>query len=241
MNFYSNQIQGSEHLNCCNNMFQSLLLRAAILAICFHSILASQVADIDKRKAKSESIRVPVATRVAARIVPTISAKVNDLMVNLNTSTGVTKIAAPAAAVVVINTKNTVLILARDADSSYSAFSGLNGYGIPYQVLLVPVGGAKLPALNSSATVGNFGAIVVLSEVSYEDSKSGDFNSALTAAQWATLYQYQVSFGVRMVRLDALPGDEFGTSALGACCDDGVEQLISITDTSSFPTAGLNT
>jgi hypothetical protein len=222
-------------------MFQNILLRGAILALCCRSIFASEVADIDKRKPKPESIRVPVATRVAARIVPTIAAKINDLMVNLNTSTSVTKIAAPAAAVSVKNTKNTVLILARDADSSYSAFSGLNGYGILYQVVLVPAAGAKLPALNSSATVGNYGAIVVLSEVSYENSKTGNFDSALTAAQWAALYQYQVSFGVRMVRLDALPGDEFGTSALGACCDDGVEQLISISDSSAFPTAGLKT
>jgi hypothetical protein len=220
-------------------MFSYLLFRSAILALCFRFIFASQVADIEKRKHKSESIRIPVATRVAAPIVPTVSAKINDMMVKLNTSTSVEKIAAPAAAVTVSNTKNTVLILVRDADSSYSAFSGLNGYGIPYELLIVPAAGTKLPVLNSSATVGNYGAIVVMSEVSYTNSKSGSFQSALSAAQWATLYQYQVSFGVRMVRLDALPGTEFGTSALGSCCDDGVEQLISISDSSSFPTAGL--
>jgi hypothetical protein len=29
------------------------------------------------------------------------------------------------------------------------------------------------------------------------------YQSALNATQWAALYQYQLSFGVRMVRLDS--------------------------------------
>ncbi|EHL02098.1 hypothetical protein M7I_1877 [Glarea lozoyensis 74030] len=225
-------------------MISSTFFRGAILSLGFSSIATSQEIGII-HVTRSELIQIPVATRVPIPIVPTISAKINNIEFKLNTSTGYDRLivapAAPAAAVTVRNTKNTVLIFARDADSSYSAFSGLNGYGIPYQVVNVPVGGAKLPVLNSSATVGNYGAIVVLSEVSYENSKTGTFDSALTTAQWASLYQYQVSFGIRMVRLDALPGSEFGTSALGACCDNGVEQLLTITDSSAFPTSGLKT
>ena len=218
----------------------SYLFRGITAVLCCCTVVFAQEIHVT-RITLSELLPLPTATRVVARLVPTIAARINDITINLNTSTSVEKILAPAAAVTVKNTKNTVLILVRDTESAYSAYSGLNGYGIPYQVLNVPAGGTKLPVLNSTADSGNFGAIVVLSEVSYENSRTGSFDSALTASQWQSLYQYQVSFGVRMVRLDALPGTEFGTSALGACCDDGVEQLISITDSSAFPTAGLNT
>ncbi|KAG9996660.1 hypothetical protein KCU78_g17344, partial [Aureobasidium melanogenum] len=63
---------------------------------------------------------------------------------------------------------NTILVFARDQASSYSATSGLNGYGIPYQLQLVPQAGITLPTLNSSATQGNYGGIIILSEVSYD-------------------------------------------------------------------------
>lgn len=94
---------------------------------------------------------------------------------------------------------STVLIFARDSVSAYSAYSGLNAYAIPYEVVVVPQDGIDLPVLNSTATTGNYGAIVVLSEVSYDYGGTEGFQSALDASQWATLYQYQVSFGVRCV------------------------------------------
>lgn len=135
---------------------------------------------------------------------------------------------------------STVLVFARDSASAYSAYSGLNGYAIPYQVVVVPQNGIDLPVLNSTATQGNYGAIVILSEVSYDYGDAG-FTSALDDSQWAALYQYQVSFGVRMVRLDIAPSAETGSAPLGGCCDDGVEQYLNITDTTAFPTAGLKT
>lgn len=98
--------------------------------------------------------------------------------------------------------QNTILIFARDTTSAYSAYSGFNAYGIPYQVVIVPQAGITLPALNSSSTQGNYGGIVVLSEVSY--SYNGSWESAITTAQWQQLYNYQTSFGVRMVRLVSL-------------------------------------
>lgn len=89
------------------------------------------------------------------------------------------------------------MVLARDSVSAYSAYSGLNAYAIPYEVVVVPQDGIDLPVLNSTATAGNYGAIVVLSEVSYDYGGDLDFQSALNASQWTTLYQYQVNFGVR--------------------------------------------
>jgi hypothetical protein len=103
---------------------------------------------------------------------------------------------------------STVLVFARDTASSVSATLGLQAYGIPFQVVIVPKAGITLPALNSSSTEGNYGGIIVVSEVGY-DYSSG-WSSAITTAQWEKLYAYQVAFGVRMVRLDVYPSEDFG-------------------------------
>lgn len=107
-----------------------------------------------------------------------------------------------------ITVSNTVLVFARNSASAAVATSGLQGYGIPYQTVIVPQSGAPLPVLNSTATAGNYGGFIVLSEVSYQYSTG--FLSALTTSQWNTLYNYQSAFGVRMVRLDVFPTADFG-------------------------------
>ncbi|KAK3987294.1 hypothetical protein QBC44DRAFT_127769 [Cladorrhinum sp. PSN332] len=141
-----------------------------------------------------------------------------------------------------LSVANTILIFARDDGSATSATSGLQGYGIPYQVVIVPQAGITLPSLTSSATAGNYGGIIVLSEVAY--SYTSGWASAITAAQWQTIYDYQTTFGVRLVRLDAFPSTDLGvtTAIAGAgCCNTGVEQSISISSTSQFPTANIKT
>lgn len=135
-----------------------------------------------------------------------------------------------------------ILVFARDSASAYSATSGLSGHGIPFELILVPSAGVALPVLNSTTTDGNYGGIIVLGEVAYEGAAG--FASALTAAQWQQMFDYQTAFGVRMVRLDVYPGPNFGTTtaiAGGGCCDAGVEQLVSISNSTSFATAGLVT
>jgi hypothetical protein len=157
-----------------------------------------------------------------------------------------------------LSMSNTILVFARDTASSYSLTSGFNGYGIPYQLVLVPQSGVTLPVLNSSFTQGNYGGFVVLSEVSYD--YGNNWSSALTPVQWQQLYDYQTTFGARMVRLDVYPGPGSGkypvaqdnnpltsgsgttTAISGAgCCDSGVEQLVSISNATGFPTANLKT
>jgi hypothetical protein len=115
--------------------------------------------------------------------------------------------ASLATAATTVN--NTILVLARDTASGYSASSGLKGYGIPFELIIVPQAGITLPTLNGSATAGNYGGIVILSDVIYNYPTTG-YASALTAAQWTSLFTYQTSFGVRMVRLDVYPATEFG-------------------------------
>lgn len=109
---------------------------------------------------------------------------------------------------------STILVLAPQGDASYSATSGFDAYGIPYQLVSVPQAGVALPTLNSTANAGNYGGILILSDVSYD--YSGDYHSALTTDQYAALYAYQVAFGVRMVRLDTYPDSTSGTAAVAS-------------------------
>ncbi|RSL99580.1 hypothetical protein CEP52_009643 [Fusarium oligoseptatum] len=115
-----------------------------------------------------------------------------------------------------------------------------DGYGIPFEKVLVPQTGFELPTLNSSSSKGNYGGIVVVDSVSYEYSDG--WRSAISTEQWEKIYEYQINFKVRLVRINEYPGPNFGTTASGAgCCAEGVDQLISLTDTSDFPTANLKT
>lgn len=143
---------------------------------------------------------------------------------------------SPVVSATDVDTK--ILVIARDDAAADGASHGLNGYGIPYTTLLVPKEGTTLPQLNSS-TGGNFGGIVVESQVSYDYGGSTGFQSALTEDQWDKLYSYQLEYGVRMVQYGVYPGPDFGATAGDSCCDEGVEQLISFSDTSDFPSSGL--
>ncbi|PYI29701.1 hypothetical protein BP00DRAFT_448137 [Aspergillus indologenus CBS 114.80] len=149
-------------------------------------------------------------------------------------------VSASVAAVSAGSVAANILVIARDTASANVASSGLNAYGIPFTTLVVPQAGVSLPALNTT-TGGNFGGIVVASEVSYDYGTAG-FQSALTTDQWNQLYAYQLAYGVRMVQYDVYPGPNYGASAVGGgCCDTGVEQLVSFSDISDFPTSGLKT
>lgn len=139
-----------------------------------------------------------------------------------------------------LDVADTILVLARDQASANSATSGLQGYGIPFETIIVPQEGITLPALNSTAEKGNYGGFITVSELSYEYSSG--WASAITSEQWQQMYDYQLTFGARMVRIDAWPQSDFGTDVAipwDGCCDSGVEQLVKLTDDSSFPTANI--
>jgi hypothetical protein len=221
-------------------MLTKLFLKAALLTLFVSSAVAAPKVSPTPKKEKAPTATGQAVKQPAPKH-PAVQATVNGVTVLANTSTNTIAASVAAAAVVGTSLKSTVLIFARDTASAYSAYSGLNGYGIPYQVVVVPQAGITLPALTSSATAGNYGAIIILSEVSYDYGGTIGFASALTAAQFTTLYKYQVDFGVRMVRLDVFPTADFGTTALGGCCNTGVEQLVYISNAATFPTAGLKT
>jgi len=133
--------------------------------------------------------------------------------------------------------QSTILVLARNSADSYTCTAGLNAHGIPYQAVIVPSSGIVLPTLNSSATQGLYGGIIINGEVSYE--YSGGWASALTSDQFTQLYNYQAAFGVRMIRLNVYPGSTVGTNPLGGCCGTGVEQLVSITNATGLSSANI--
>lgn len=109
----------------------------------------------------------------------------------------------------------TILVLGRTSADAEMAAAGLKGYGIAYEAVAVPQAGIELPSLNSSSDHGNYGGVVLLSEVSYEFEDG--WRSAITGEQFQALFKYQVDFGVRMVRLDVYPSSEFGKFYIYIC------------------------
>jgi hypothetical protein len=101
-----------------------------------------------------------------------------------------------------------ILVLARDDYTATQATSGLQAYGIPYEKVVVPKAGVVLPTLNSTASDGNYGGIILVNEVAY--SYDSGWGSAITAEQWQQIYDYQTAFAVRLVRIDAYPSSKFG-------------------------------
>jgi hypothetical protein len=165
------------------------------------------------------------------------------------TSEGAATSAAPANTTVPVvpaqaaNVDSKVLVLVRAGDNPYSVVSGLQGYGIPYEISEVSKTGYQLPALNSSKSQGNYGGIISLSELAFEYD-GGVWNSGISNDQYSTIYAYQIAFGVRFVRIDAYPQPAFGTSPADqgvGCCGNDVEQLISLTNSTGFETANIKT
>ncbi|KAF4946024.1 hypothetical protein FGADI_11528 [Fusarium gaditjirri] len=140
-----------------------------------------------------------------------------------------------------ITVDSTILILGKNDYACDSAAFGLQGYGIPYDKVLVPMEGFVLPTLNSTSHKGNYGGIITVDSASYEYPTG--WASAITSDMWYKIYEYQLHFKVRLVRINEYPGPQYGVTTAGSgCCSDadGVDpQLISLTDTSDFPSANL--
>ena len=105
--------------------------------------------------------------------------------------------------------------------------------------------GTSLPVMEATTggkSIGNYGLIVIIGLVTYDYGGTIGWASAITAAQWNTLYAYQLKYGVRMVHLDGYPGSFNGTTIAAngpnGCCTSE-EQSVSLTSTTFIPTAGL--
>ena len=220
-------------------MFTSRL-RYCVLALTLCQVSVYGAVHCNHKRSFAENVALyHQSLYVAPEPVPLVEHSAEGNLTFQANTTNVIQVEATAEGLTGTTISSTALVIARDKASAYSAYSGLNDRGIPYQILLVPSSGANLPALNDNSTHGNYGLIVVLSEVSYNRGGTVGYQSALTASQWQTLYNYQVQFGVRMVRLDSTPSADTGTTNLGGCCVG--DQLVYISDASAFPQAGLRT
>jgi len=220
-------------------MFSSRL-RYCVFALALCQVSVYGAVHCNHKRSFAESVALNhQSLYVAPEPVPLVEHSAEGNLTFQANTTNVIEVSATAEGLTGTTISSTALVIARDKASAYSAYSGLNDRGIPYQILIVPSSGANLPALSANSTYGNYGLIVVLSEVSYNKGGTIGYQSALTASQWQTLYNYQVQFGVRMVRLDSTPSADTGTTNLGGCCTG--EQLVYISDSSAFPQAGLKT
>lgn len=139
-----------------------------------------------------------------------------------------------------LSSNSTTLIIATTVDNADKASYILNGYGVGFEVLLVPKDGVALPMLKTTDG-GNYGLVVILSEAVY--IANGTSTTAMTPAQWSELYDYQRIFKVRMVLLDVIPGPKYGTAkAAAGCCDlPSYQNLTVVSDVQDreFPNAGI--
>jgi hypothetical protein len=134
-----------------------------------------------------------------------------------------------------VTVNSTILVIARDANASYTGTSVLAGYGIPYQVVNAALPGGGFPQLNSTPDAGNFGGIVAVSAREYKGGD--DWKTALNEKQWQELYRYQEAFGVRMVRLNAWPSTDLGVQVVGDAVKSDLP--VAITNAKDFATANL--
>lgn len=142
----------------------------------------------------------------------------------------------PFSSSLVLN--STALIIAKsDADATQASYL-LNGYGLGFVVQTIPESGATLTVLNNTDG-GNFGLLVVLSEVQYTNSTTNKTSNALTDEQWETLYDYQKTFKVRMVHMNVVPGPSFGTTIASVGSDNQNATVVADVAEKWFPTAGL--
>lgn len=180
-----------------------------------------------------------MAGTASAAIIPRDASGITVTSSNV-TASGNTTASGNSTASGITKMDNKVLILARDTDGANSASAGLSAYGIPFEPCLIPKEGAAIPTLNTTPTEGKYSGIIVIDALAYDYGADG-WRSAVTDGQWNTLWEYQANFKVRMVRINEFPNPAFGAGLAGpgGCCDAGVEQLISFTNTTLFPTANL--
>jgi hypothetical protein len=144
-----------------------------------------------------------------------------------------------------LGVRQTILCIVPTGDQWVASFAnictlGLEGLGIPYEVLTFPQAGTELPTLEQDG-YGNYAGIVTLKELAYEYNEPGrtGWLSALTDTQWTALYDYQVKYGVRMARLDVFPTTQFGTTVRAPGGSSATGQLWSFTDLSGFESSGI--
>jgi hypothetical protein len=114
-------------------------------------------------------------------------------------------------------------LLVISAEGTEPVFAGitsiLNQIGVPYDTLIARQTALTPQTLSDGLGAGRYqGILLTTGNLAYE-AAPGVYESALTAAQWQTLWQYQADFRVRQVTLYTYPGgapDNYGLNVIAA-------------------------
>lgn len=129
----------------------------------------------------------------------------------------------PAPAKAETPTSIDMKLLVISADGSEPVFAGiksiLNQIGVPYDTLIATATPLTAQTLSDGVGAGRYqGILLATGNLGYEASP-GVYQSALTAAQWQMLWQYEADFRVRQVTLNTYPGgapDNYGLTLYSA-------------------------
>jgi hypothetical protein len=113
-----------------------------------------------------------------------------------------------------------LLIAADGRETDYPALRAvLDQIGIPYDTLLATGTALTSSTLWDGVSRGYYqGIVLTTGNLTYFDSATGQWRSALTDAEWATLWDYERRFGVRQVTsytYPAGPPDSYGLNLVG--------------------------
>ncbi|KAJ3341915.1 hypothetical protein HDU93_003736 [Gonapodya sp. JEL0774] len=137
-------------------------------------------------------------------------------------------------AVVTVRVGHRVLILTNDNGGQDAPEHTFNGYEIPWDTISVPQTGysGNIPLFNADGSPKYALILLTSSSLAYYNSASGLYESALTAAQWSYIEDYERAYSIRRIVLNDYPTPSEGTLALG-----GTSEVQAITIAPEF--AGL--
>lgn len=139
-------------------------------------------------------------------------------------------------------------LLVISADGNEPVFAGiksiLNQIGVPYDTLIAKEAPLTPQTLSDGLGAGRYqGILLATGNLAYEASP-GVYESALTAAQWQMLWQYEADFRVRQVTLYTYPGgvpDNYGLNVIAAADTNSTPIQASLTAAGQGLFSYLNT
>ncbi|KAF3937723.1 hypothetical protein ABW19_dt0202882 [Dactylella cylindrospora] len=207
------------------------------------SSLSSQVSSFSPAITGSiPSVDAQLPSSISASIPPPLSVSTSSFAPN---ATATSALPTASASFQLISR---ALILAVDNATAGLTTQPLDGYGMSYDLLIVPKAGIVLPDLNTTSSAGypvcNYNMIIAHSQLSfnYGGDDNQNWRSALTPAQWNQIWAYQTLCNVRLIHFNVWPGPDFGVSvASGGCCSPDDPQNVTIVGdaASRFRTSGL--
>ena len=143
---------------------------------------------------------------------------------------------APAAAETPVSIDMKLLVIS--ADGNEPVFAGiksiLNQIGVPHDTLIASQTPLTAQTLSDGLGAGRYQGILLTTGNLAYDAGGGNWQSALTQAQWQLLWQYEADFRVRQATLYTYPAglpDTYGLTPIDAVSTDTTPVKASLTAT----------